>query len=585
MEELTKAQKARLAIRVFKTLADALALRGYYKPSGRSGETLSEALKMLSPEIYGTMNDPRIIELKGLEYVLDRLPKGIESCTRIVLTAQDDMEGTSFEKIEPPKRRRLSYRVDDKTICFVITRGLSEIYDILTHITFLNIEAKKIKNVMTEGSGAKTREWRELEKTVQNRDRLSGPELDKAIWNLSIILGRTYFETRQTFEYLEEKRREYGSAGVCQVIYSLGRRMEQEAESRDNELLVYFTPSLRDMIGSHKYGQKWAAAIKKRLTDLSLHERPLHIVSANLHSVMNLLYAYAALGASEHIDAEGDIYELFHKVRDKEDQVQAFANQHGLHDIPDTSGAHIDCQLIDAARLDAVSLHPELNIRPENAPDKKPVILVMDYAFGTQAFEVLEELLAPFQHEGKPVGLDIASVSVMGKAGILTGKKGDIMLATAHVMEGTPHNYIVHNDLKASDFDGGIDVYAGPIVTVLGTSLQNRDVLEKFQTTSWRAVGLEMEGGHYHRAVNAAVIRGHIREDVKVRYAYYASDNPLVSGQTLASGGMGREGVRPTYMITRVILEKILNSDDRTGAPATGPADRPQSQKSVKLRF
>ena len=78
MEELSKSQKARIAIRIFKTMADALALRGYYKPSGKSGETIMEGLKMLSPEIYGSMNDPRIIELKGLEYIIDRLPCGIE---------------------------------------------------------------------------------------------------------------------------------------------------------------------------------------------------------------------------------------------------------------------------------------------------------------------------------------------------------------------------------------------------------------------------------------------------------------------------------------------------------------------------
>jgi hypothetical protein len=68
-----------------------------------------------------------------------------------------------------------------------------------------------------------------------------------------------------------------------------------------------------------------------------------------------------------------------------------------------------------------------------------------------------------------------------------------------------------------------------------------------------------MEGGHYQRAVDAAIVRGHISKDVKVRYAYYASDNPLKSGQTLASGDLGREGVRPTYMITKAILEKIFN--------------------------
>ena len=84
----------------------------------------------------------------------------------------------------------------------------------------------------------------------------------------------------------------------------------------------------------------------------------------------------------------------------------------------------------------------------------------------------------------------------MGKAGILTGHKGDIMLATAHVFEGTSHNYIFENDLQKQDFDPSISVYTGPMVTVLGTSLQNRDVLKKFQQ-DWKTVGLEMEGGHY----------------------------------------------------------------------------------------
>jgi hypothetical protein len=68
-----------------------------------------------------------------------------------------------------------------------------------------------------------------------------------------------------------------------------------------------------------------------------------------------------------------------------------------------------------------------------------------------------------------------------------------------------------------------------------------------------------MEGGHYQRAISAAIIRGHILPHIKLRYAYYASDNPLVSGQTLAYGSMGEEGIKPTYMITKVIVEKIVN--------------------------
>jgi hypothetical protein len=51
---------------------------------------------------------------------------------------------------------------------------------------------------------------------------------------------------------------------------------------------------------------------------------------------------------------------------------------------------------------------------------------------------------------------------------------------------------------------------------------------------------------------------GRINKDVKVRYAYYASDNPLETGSTLASGGLGTSGVKPTYKITQKLLKQIL---------------------------
>ena len=70
-----------------------------------------------------------------------------------------------------------------------------------------------------------------------------------------------------------------------------------------------------------------------------------------------------------------------------------------------------------------------------------------------------------------------------------------------------------------------------------------------------------MEGAHYQKAIqSASKIRRSIAENVKVRYAYYASDNPLETGSTLASGGLGIIGVKPTYLITKQILKQIFNS-------------------------
>ncbi len=558
MYELTDSQKARHAIREFKTISDALALRGFYRPSGKMGKSLEDCLRTLSPEIYGSMNDPRVAELKGLEYVIDRLPRGIEECTRIILTEEDPFADSPFERIEPFKRRRTSYRVSDKEICFVISRGQSEIYDILTHLTFLNTEAKKIHSRMKDDSGAITVEWAELEKTVKGIGGIGKGDLDQALWNLSIILGRPYQETRDTYDYMEKNKAEHNSNnGLFSLIFRLGVRVEEELKAKENALIIYLTPSLMNIIGHQKYGRQWGADIKKKLVELGLEKRPIHVISANLHSTANTLCAYGAVKNTHNDLAKLDMYEFFGALRDCNDQIAEYASQHGLYELPDKSGTHIDCQIIDTGALDLGDFHPEMEFDAAVVKAEKPVIIVMDYAFGAQAFELMENLLNPHFTDKGEVRFDFKSISVMGKAGILTGKEGDIMLATAHVFEGTSDNYMFENDMCEQDFNQTIDVFTGPMVTVLGTSLQNRDVLKKL-LTDWKTVGLEMEGGHYQRAISAAVIKGNISKDIKVRYAYYASDNPLKTGQTLAAGAMGKEGVKPTYMITKVILEKVF---------------------------
>jgi hypothetical protein len=564
MPELTDSQKARHAIHEFKIITDALVLRGFYKLSGKMGKGLEACLRSLNPEIYGSMNDPRVVELKGLEYVIDRLPRGIEECTRIILTEEDPFQDAKFEKIEPYKRRRTAYRVSENELCIVISRGLSEVYDILTHLTFLYSEAKKIHGRMGDGPENLSLEWRAMEKAIAKIDTLGEERLDQALWNLSIILGRPYHETLETYENMDRVKKAHNSnRGLFSLIYQLGKRIQGEKESIDNAVVVYLTPSLINIIGHQKYGIRWAEDVKIKLQELDLLERPIHIISANLHSVINLVYGFAALQKTAKQETHPTLLDFCHMVKDMGSHVVELGRRHGLYELDDRSGTLINCQLIDTARLQGLASHPELKFDFKKPLRNQPVLLVMDYAFGAQAFELMENILKPHTYDNSTRFLNVKSISIMGKAGILTGKKGDIMLANAHVFEGTPDNYIFENDLARSDFSRDLDVYVGPMITVLGTSLQNRDVLEKFQK-DWKTVGLEMEGGHYQRAISAAIIKGNISKNIKLRYAYYASDNPLDTGNTLAAGSMGVEGIKPTYMITHAILQKIFNpSKDR----------------------
>ncbi len=560
MDELSKSQRARLAIRTFKVISDALILRGFYKPSGKSGGKLSESLKVFNPEIFGSMADPRVVELQGLEYVMDRMPRGIEKCNRIIFTADEDFSDTSFELITPLKRRRQSYIVSEKEICFVITRGLTEIYDILTNITFLNIEAKKIQDQICNKEGGTCAAWHDLQGIVEADEKPEGTALDQAIWNLSIILGRTYRETRDCYKNFDVHNQEDQNFnnGVFATVYEMGKRIMEEKESSDKQLTVYFTPSLQEMIGVHTYATRWAKNVKKFLYDHDFATRDIHVVSANMHSMVNLLYGAGFL-REYNIEVPDNLYGMVGVIRELDADIYEYASRYGFSYLKDTSESNIDAMVIDTSKIKESILHTSVQCELDLLKKDSPVIVVIDYAFGVQAFDIMDELLCPCNFDDFEISFNIKSINIMGKAGILSGNKGDIMLATAHVMEGTPNNYIVDNDLHVDDFDEDYPIHKGPMVTVLGTSLQNRDVLQRFHTSNWKAVGLEMEGGHYQRAISAAIIQGHIPRNIKTRYAYYASDNPLQNGQTLASGSMGDVGIVPTYMITKVMFQKIVN--------------------------
>ena len=273
---------------------------------------------------------------------------------------------------------------------------------------------------------------------------------------------------------------------------------------------------------------------------------------------MNSLYAPSALKSFDS-SIESIAEKLSLKSNQKhQDLVEKFAYKNGMYEISDSSGVNIACQIVDCSKLNDFTISPE--ICPTQKIKTDIVLIVMDYAFGEQAYELMDELLKPFSKDGVKTNLNIESINIMGKAGILEGTKGDIMVPTSHIFEGSADNYPFDNHFNPKIFeDSSLNVYKGSMITVMGTSLQNKDILRYFAKSSWKAIGLEMEGAHYQKAIQAASkIRNSVSEDIKTRYAYYASDNPLETGSTLASGGLGVGGVKPTYLITLSILNSIL---------------------------
>ncbi len=553
-KERTRAQESTNAIERLYISMRHLFSRGFYKPMGVSGETLRKSLLLLRPEIYGSIAEDKV-ELNGLIYVIERLPEGIEECQFINLTADEGYANSHFKPIIPPKRRRNCYRIDKDQMNIEITRGRSEIYDILTHITFLFIESHKIKDkVLINDQGDCIREWKNLEDIVLYNKQLTQKEREIALAHLGSILGRTYTEVLDIHETFSS---EANPDRFFQLIYWLGKLAINEV-CHIKKRVVTFSSVLNEQIGHHIYGEIWANNIKKTLLEHDLLHKPIHIISANMHSVLNSIYAKEALPKEAKSNEGFSLFELLSNEQSQPLQkaVKNYASENGLIYLKDASGTNINVQIIDTSKIDFDSSE----YTKVHSVEQEPVIIVMDYAFGEQAYETMDELLKPYKTETETIHLDVESVSIMGKAGILEGGKGDIMIPSSHIFEGTADNYPFKNELSREDLEGfGVESFDGAMVTVLGTSLQNKDILKFFHDSTWNVIGLEMEGAHYQKAIQSASrIRGNISEDVKVRYAYYASDNPLETGATLASGGLGMSGVTPTYAITHKILEQIF---------------------------
>jgi len=550
----SKAHQSRTYIERLHVEMKHLLFRGFYKPLGKTGAEMNNLLLELNPEIYGNIGDEDIVEINGLLYIFERLPIGIEECRYIKLISSENFDIVGCKPIIPAKRRRNCFRIDNEQMYIEMTRGKSDVYDVLTHLTFLYNEAEKIGRKSLNSRNQPNLAFLNLERMVNNNLIDSEENLEVNLIYISELLGLTLKETKNAYESFNNSK---GVNNLFSLVYYMGKlSIEEKLNKKDRE--VHFSFQLHRQLGQHVYGEDWAYQIKKNLYNNKSINSEIHIISANMHSVMNTIYAKACLGKGYSGKSIEEVALILNKPEsiDLRNSIKEFALKNGMTELNHRGGTNISVQIFDIKKASKVvsTLKDSLN--------RNVIIIVMDYAFGEQAFETMDELLKPLEENGANIPLDIKSINIVGKAGILEGKKGDIMLPDSHIFEGNTDNYTFKNKLSKESFTGqGLGVYEGAMITVLGTSLQNVDVLNYFHKSSWKAIGLEMEGAHYQKAIQAASkIRKSISPDVELRYAYYASDNPLVTGATLASGSLREVGVKPTYAITKIILNDILEN-------------------------
>lgn len=503
-------------------------------PMGR----LLALYRTLEPALHPGLADPDRLDLDALSYAVRRLPENLTSTFAWYFT--DDLPALYvdpdkiYQVVPTAARRRNVWQMLPGKNMVLLRNGLTDILDFLTNLCLFSVEAQKI------------------------RRRLHDPNLLAKLNTCCRDPEDTSFESLELPFDADEARGLQALWGPETLLrlFEIVVHHEDWAVNVERQLNNY----------NSRRSEKWANLVSKAVKDL-LGLDPwdfpadweVHIVSSNTHSVTNCLSPFptrveAEVLAWARITEHPFLLQSWDHPRDRlYALLPAFLKAHpgrapkvddekawGILRIDDQATTGISVQLIDTAALGW-----------REGPRK--LLVNIDYAFGEQAEEIIHNLITLFSRQ-------IRSVNVLGKAGALTGRRGDILVPTAFVLQADD-SFQPLPDAGGLDTLGarapGLTVHSGPLLTVAGTLLQNRPLLH-FYRNIWKCIGLEMEGVYYARKVTESIELGVLDASVVQRYYYYVSDVPLEVGERLSSPLAPTEGIPPLYAITREILAAIL---------------------------
>jgi hypothetical protein len=500
----------------------------------------TELYKALRPALHPLASDEASIDWGALTYAARRLPENVTRSFVFLLTDNLPTVYASPELLFPfvptEARHRFVYEMMSGKDIVLIRDGLSDLADFVSCLCAFAVEARKI------------------------RYRLNHPDLildisrDEEGSRGDGVLERLPFDARERAE--------------------LRRLWPGNADDRVREIVFHrqaYSVDVRKQVNNYngRLSELWASQVgeaAERLVGARPSDFPedleIQIVSSNTHSVSNCVNPFFGRRKAEILswgEKQGlrrdsgwgdNLDEVYYLSRpylsahpEARKELEASEAERGIVRLPETVTTGIQVQLIDAARA--------IEARPVQRRSGRSIIVNIDYAFGEQAEEIMRTLLLLF-------GRNVRSINVLGKAGALLGARGDILAPTAFVeqandafqpLPGEAPEAIARLEAALP----GRRVLAGPLLTVGGTLLQNREMLH-FYRRIWGCVGLEMEGIWYLRAVLEAEELGVLRRDARRRFLYYVSDLPLDTGSNLSERLSPTEGLPPLYAITREML-------------------------------
>lgn len=509
--------------------------------------------KALRPALHAHVNDPVTFDFGALAYAIPRLPENITTTFTFFLTDNLPVlysEPDSVFKLVPIKaRRRTVYEMLPGKSMVLLRDGLSDLVDFMSLMCLFCVEARKI------------------------RHRIGFPHLLAQVFD---HLADDDVDARTCLNALPLSEDEISSFIDLWGDAAPKRLFDIMAHHEDFNIEIQKQLENYNASHSEDWTLQLAAAcevlIGVRPSQLPA-DLPVHIISSNTHSVTNCLSPYLA---REHdaILAWGQenaphlfeiawkhdfdlLYALTRDYQRADHQREVVREEHerenGILRLDNSAFTGIAVELIDTAGLEGCAIDPGVSF----GGGQRALIVNIDYAFGQQAEEIMACLLTLF-------GRNLASVNILGKAGALQGRRGDILVATSFIEQSSeqllsiPGSNAVDTQRLAARLPDR-ELHEGPVLTVTGTMLQNQTLLYYYKWL-WHCVGLEMEGTYYLREVIKGLDMGVSPQPVDLRFLYYVSDLPLDHTANLSGGLRIAEGLPPLYAVTREVLASIFES-------------------------
>lgn len=497
-------------------------------------------------------------DMSAFNYSILRLPPEIPDIGVVILGQSEDIFLQAgivlddWQEVIAPARRRRSFYDGEKRLAVMIA-SRSDIDDLIPLMTAYEIE------------------WNKMHRLFRMQAGVSVNDLDDA--RLADIL-------QLPLEDVERLRTIWGD----RFKQNLALIAERECKLRVQLLNGSLTEYMRAIHG-------WWHGIAAAAPDVE--KKPVYFISSNLHSLINILTGYALHHEEELIEfvERGDDDHLKEEWVDIQDNAvpssrenffyyvlkKYMATKKGKHLAKERREKEKECGIIRVGSGHSFDIQAQviplsgLNLgkidgRLKDAAgdflqDSDALILNIDYPLGLAAYQVLSEVAQNTRN--------VLGVYIIGKAAILNGTVGDVMIPNV-VYDGHSRNtYMFSNSLAAQDVTPYL-VYGNVLdnqkaVTVRGTFLQNNEYMGVFYREGY--TDIEMEGGPYLSAVYEMFRPKRYPTDEIVNLynlpfdlgmAHYASDKPLGKGKNLGAASLSYFGMDPTYATNIAVLKRIF---------------------------